>query len=259
LQQVVWNLLSNAVKFTSTGGQIEVELAQVGASAQIRVTDSGKGIKREFLPYVFEHFRQEDGAMTRKFGGLGLGLAIARQIVEMHGGCIQVESLGEDQGSTFTVQIPLVTKSTRSADPGKTPAVVTSLSGLRILVVDDEPDSRDIVVFVLEQAGAIVTSVVSAITALQQLERDIFDVVISDIGMPEMDGYQLMQQIRLLEQGQHVPAIALTAHAGEYDRQQAIRAGFQQHLAKPIDPEELIQVIITLHNAERTGTKSLIK
>lgn len=247
LQQVMWNLFSNAVKFTSAGGQITVALTQSDTHAQVQVIDSGKGINPDFLPYVFDHFRQEDGATTRKFGGLGLGLAIARQIVELHGGTIAVESAGEGQGATFTVQIPL---SVRSQER---PAIVpssgsTDLIGVRVLVVDDEADSREFVAFVLEQSGAIVTSAASGIDALQAISRSTPDLIVSDIGMPQMDGYMLMRQIRALPAAQksQIPAIALTAYAGELDRQQAIAAGFRQHLTKPVEPDQLIEAIARL-------------
>lgn len=246
LQQVVWNLLSNAVKFTPSGGQIEVEVFQAGTNAQIRVKDNGKGIKPEFLPYVFEHFRQEDGATTRKFGGLGLGLSISRQIVELHGGQISVESLGEGQGATFIVQIPLASEFNQISASEQSIAFAPNLSGLQILVVDDEPDSREFVAFVLEQAGAIVTCLSSGIEALQKMEQLAFDLIVSDIGMPEMDGYMLMQQIRSLEQHSQVRAIALTAYAREIDYQQAMSAGFQQHITKPVEPAVLVQAISRL-------------
>ncbi|MBD1844304.1 PAS domain S-box protein [Cyanobacteria bacterium FACHB-63] len=247
LQQVVWNLLSNAVKFTPQNGQIFVTLTQTGTDAQIQVKDTGKGINLEFLPFVFEHFRQEDGATTRKFGGLGLGLSIARQIVELHGGKITVDSLGEGQGAIFTVQIPLAPQSSELTSPESAlVAVEEGLQGMHILVVDDEPDSREFVTFVLEQAGAIVTSSSSGIEALQITERAVPDLIVSDIGMPEMDGYMLMQQVRRLEQGRTVPAIALTAYAGEFDRQQALKAGFQQHLAKPVEPAEIVTTVARL-------------
>ncbi|HEY9909565.1 MAG TPA: ATP-binding protein [Thermosynechococcaceae cyanobacterium] len=256
LQQVIWNLLSNAVKFTPPGGQVEVKLATdkidtLSASsasksvARITVSDTGKGINPDFLPYVFEHFRQEDGATTRKFGGLGLGLAIARQIVEMHGGQIYAESPGEGQGATFTVQLPLASYLSVPSSETSSPAA-SDLNSIRILVVDDEADSREIVAFVLEQAGAVVTSVSSGIEALQAFEQSIPALIVSDIGMPEMDGYMLLQQIRSIKQGRRTPAIALTAYAGEFDRQQALQAGFQQHLSKPIEPNELIESIVNL-------------
>jgi CheY-like chemotaxis protein len=251
LQQVIWNLLSNAVKFTPQGGQISVRLTQTRSYAQILVTDTGKGINPEFLPYVFEHFRQEDGAITRKFGGLGLGLAIARQIVELHGGRIWVESRGEGQGATFTVELPLW----HTANPVEAVAAGAEarsdelhLVSVRVLVVDDELDSREFVTFVAEQAGAKVTAVGSAIEALQLLLTTPFDILLSDIGMPDMDGYMLVRQVRALppEQGGQIPAIALTAYAGEFNQKQALAAGFQRHLAKPVEPNELVKAIVTL-------------
>ena len=245
---MVWNLLSNAVKFTPSGGLVTIELSVTGNTAQIQVTDTGKGIKPDFLPSVFEHFRQEDGAITRKFGGLGLGLAIVQQIVEMHGGTVAVDSSGEGKGAMFTVQIPLA--SHICVLPGIDPPSDSTgnLSGIRILVVDDETDSREFVAFVLEQAGAIVTSVPSATKALQAFSQAVPEIVVSDIGMPEMDGYMLMRHIRSLplEQGGQIPAIALTAYAGEMDRQQAIAAGFQRHLAKPVDPEAVVAIVTEL-------------
>ncbi|MEG4205865.1 PAS domain-containing protein [Microcoleus sp. Pol7_A1] len=248
LQQVVWNLLSNAVKFTPHQGQVAITLTLDETHAQIQVTDTGKGIRSDFVPYVFEHFRQEDGATTRKFGGLGLGLAIVRQIVELHGGTVAVESQGEGQGAIFTVRIPLAPRS-RELPAIEQPSDSTGdLSGIHVLVVDDEADSREFVAFVLEQAGATVTSVASATKALQAFSQAVPEIVVSDIGMPEMDGYMLMRHIRSLplEQGGQIPAIALTAYAGEMDRQQAIAAGFQRHLAKPVDPEEVVAMIAKL-------------
>ncbi|MDX2243705.1 MAG: PAS domain-containing protein [Leptolyngbyaceae cyanobacterium bins.302] len=253
LQQVVWNLLSNAVKFTSPGGWIEVRLEEIGnRHAQITVADSGKGISPEFLPYVFEHFRQEDGATTRKFGGLGLGLAIARQIVELHGGQISVESSGEGQGTTFIVRLPLF-KRWAEGEPGRaeepprlSPSTSQPLTGLLILVVDDDHDSRELVAFVLEQAGANTTQVASGIEALQVIEQVIPGLIISDIGMPDLDGYGLLQKIRARASLGQIPAIALTAYAGELDQQQAIAAGFQIHLSKPVDPEALVEAVVTL-------------
>nr|WP_242027009.1 ATP-binding protein [Leptolyngbya sp. FACHB-17] len=248
LQQVVWNLLSNAVKFTPQGGHVTVALASDEHHAQIQVRDTGKGIKSDFLPYVFEHFRQEDGATTRKFGGLGLGLAIVRQIVELHGGTVAVESLGEGAGATFTVQIPLTSRFAVLPTIKPRSSATEDLSGIHILVVDDEADSREFVAFVLEQAGAIVTAVASGIEALQAFSQALPNILVSDVGMPEMDGYMLMRQIRSLplEQGGQIPAIALTAYAGELDHQQAIAAGFQRHIPKPIDSEVVITIITEL-------------
>ena len=249
LQQVIWNLLSNAVKFTPQGGQITVRLTETKTDVQIIVADTGKGINPEFLPYVFEHFRQEDGAITRKFGGLGLGLAIARQIVEIHGGRIWVESGGEDAGATFTVELPLLHTANLVAEVGDTTDVRSSdlhLANLRVLVVDDEPDSQEFVAFVAQQAGAQVTAVGSAIEALQLLSTTAFDILLCDIGMPDMDGYMLMRKVRALppEQGGQIPAIALTAYAGDFDRKQALAAGFQCHVTKPVEPNELVRAIV---------------
>jgi PAS domain S-box-containing protein len=248
LQQVIWNLLSNAVKFTPQGGQVQVYLERVDSHIQIRVIDTGKGIDPKFLSHVFDYFRQADSATTRKFGGLGLGLAIVRQLVELHGGTVLVESPGEGQGATFTVQLPLL--------PTKVPAVkgpkeggigsnLRNLQGIKILVVDDDTDSRDFISFVLQEEGAEVISVSSAIETLQILPDFQPDVLLSDIGMPEIDGYMLIRQIRdwALNEGGQIPAIALTAYAGDYNQQQAISAGFQMHITKPAEPSELIAAV----------------
>ncbi|MEG4507874.1 PAS domain S-box protein [Microcoleus sp. F6_B4] len=252
LQQVVWNLVSNAVKFTSAGGRVEVNLTRVGNRAQITVADTGIGIAREFLPYVFDYFRQKDGATTRKFGGLGLGLAIVRHLVELHGGTVAADSPGEGQGATFTVSLPLSPKvkgqEKSFAGFSERSTADEPLCGIRILVVDDEPDMRELICFLLEDAGAEVVTVAVAFEALPAFARFQPDVLLSDIGMPGMDGYMLLGQVRALppERGGLIPAIALTAYAGEFDRQQALQAGFQRHLAKPIDPDELIKTIAAL-------------
>ncbi|MBN3942602.1 AAA family ATPase [Nostoc sp. NMS9] len=253
LQQVIWNILSNAIKFTPIGGQVKIKLEQVGSQVQICVTDTGKGIAPEFLPYVFDYFRQADGATTRKFGGLGLGLAIVRHLVELHGGTVQAESLGEGQGASFTVRLPYLQDENKGIKDAKdnyslVAAQSSPLSGLEILVVDDDADMQEFLPFMLEQYGATVTVVASAIEALTALSQSQPNLIISDIGMPEMDGYMLMRQIRSLEpeQGGTIPAIALTAYAGEMDRQQAIAVGFQQHISKPVDPEELVKAIASL-------------
>lgn len=239
LQQVVWNLVSNAVKFTSPGGQVKVHLSCEGDQAQITVTDTGKGIHPEFLPYVFDYFRQEDGATTRKFGGLGLGLAIVRHLVELHGGTVEVDSPGEGQGATFTVKLPTSTKREQINSELRSSLTDYSLSGVRVLVVDDDLDMRDIITFSLQQADAEVVTVASAAKAVEALAQFQPDVLVSDIGMPEIDGYMLLRQIRSMppEQGGRVPAIALTAYAAEFDQKQALKAGFQRHLSKPIEPD----------------------
>jgi CheY-like chemotaxis protein len=247
---VVWNLLTNAVKFTPNGGQITVELRQINQLAQIRVIDTGKGISPDFLPHVFEYFRQADSTTTRKFGGLGLGLAIARQIVEMHGGTIQAESEGENRGAVFTVQLPL-SLPVASIEPQIPSDKVTAkapLSNLKILLVDDEADTREFQTFLLEQSGAIVTAVASGSEALRVLDRFIPDVLVSDIGMADMDGYMLLQQIRIrpAHLGGAIPAIALTAYARDTDQKQALQSGFQAHLTKPVEPQALLKTISNL-------------
>ncbi|MEH1813290.1 MAG: AAA family ATPase [Nostoc sp.] len=259
LQQVIWNILSNAIKFTPIGGQVKIKLQQVGSQAQVCVTDTGKGIAPEFLPYVFDYFRQADGATTRKFGGLGLGLAIVRHLVELHGGTVQAESLGEAQGATFTVRLPCLQDESKKIKNAKDNSSLVAdqsspLSGLEILVVDDDADMREFLPFMLEQYGATVTVAASAIEALTALSQSQPNLIISDIGMPEMDGYMLMRQIRSLEpeQGGTIPAIALTAYAGEMDHQQAIAVGFQQHISKPVDPEELVKAIASLSEWQKS-------
>ncbi|NDJ24883.1 response regulator [Nostoc sp. B(2019)] len=252
LQQVLWNLLSNAVKFTPSGGQVNVLLECVDAQAQITVSDNGKGISPDFLPHVFEYFYQGDSTTTRKFGGLGLGLALVRHLVEMHGGTVWAQSPGEEQGSIFTVQLPLLKDSAIIKDETNTVltnATASPLTGIQILLVDDNADTRDFFSFVLEEFGALVTAVASANEALQALAQSKPDILLSDIGMPEMNGYMLIEQVRALEtkEGrQQIPAIALTAYAGEMNQQQTLTAGFQQHIAKPVAPEELLTAIFNL-------------
>jgi PAS domain S-box-containing protein len=269
LQQVVWNLLSNAIKFTSQGGRVEVQLSkgeegrEQGAGgtgeaggeittmpyAQITVSDTGMGISSDFLPYVFDYFRQADGTTTRRFGGLGLGLAIVRHLVELHGGTVQAASSGQGKGATFTVKFPLIAAAKLNRDHtvfhnGSD----FNLNGLQALLVDDDKDSREFIAFLLEQYGAKVTEAQSATEALSILGRTKFDLLISDIGMPDMDGYTLIRQIRKQspDQGGEIPAIALTAYAGDIDRQLALAAGFQQHICKPIEVEALMQAILTI-------------
>ena len=257
LQQVIWNLLSNAIKFTSQGGRVEVRLESINDQVdthpteytQITVSDTGRGISNDFLPYVFDYFRQADGTTTRKFGGLGLGLAIVHHLVELHGGTVQAASPGEGQGAVFTVKLPPIAASKfnqdNSADRDRSDS---NLNGLQALLVDDDKDSREFIAFVLEQYGAQVTEADSAHDALSNLGQAKFDLLISDIGMPDMDGYTLIRQIRKQspDRGGEIPAIAVTAYAGEIDRQQALAAGFQQHISKPIELEVLIQAILAI-------------
>lgn len=251
LQQIAWNLLSNAIKFTPRGGRIEVCLTQVDDRAEIQVRDTGIGIRPDFLPFVFDRFRQSDGSTTREFGGLGLGLAIVQHLTELHGGTVQAESAGEGLGATFTVSLPLLKGQEPAPSQEVSPALPASgalpLAGVRVLLVEDEADTRDLLVFILEGAGAIVKPAQSAIAALELFSHRQPDVLVSDIGMPEMDGYALIRQIRAWSSSQEqVPAIALTAYAGDLNRQQVLAAGFQLHLAKPIEPDELVQAIVRL-------------
>ncbi|MEH2246510.1 PAS domain S-box protein [Nostoc sp.] len=248
LQQVIWNLLSNAIKFTPQGEQVEISLQSLGSQAQLRVRDTGKGISPDFLPYVFDYFRQADGATTRKFGGLGLGLAIVRHIVELHGGTVQAESLGEEQGATFTVILPLIKIHLNSHQIDRQPDDSPDLNGVRVLLVDDERDTRELIAFILEQSGAVVTQAASALEAVQVMPQFQPNLLLSDIGMPEVDGYMLIRQIRAMspELGGQIPAIALTAYAAEVDYQQAIAAGFGQHITKPVEPAKLIRAIANL-------------
>ncbi|MEP0957512.1 ATP-binding protein [Microcoleus sp. FACHB-1515] len=248
LQQVVWNLLSNAVKFTPREGQVHVKLQYDETTAQIMVKDSGKGISSDFLPYVFEYFRQADSSITRRFGGLGLGLAIVRQIVELHGGTVAAESAGEGQGATFTVRLPLpkIVSVRNAIDP---PACGHSdLSSVHVLVVEDEADTRELIKIILEQYGATVTAVASAKEALNTFVQRSPDILVSDIGMPDVDGYSFISQFRSMQEPHKkiIPAIALTAYVGEYNQRQALQAGFQTHLAKPVDPGALAKAILSL-------------
>ncbi|MGB3202094.1 MAG: PAS domain S-box protein [Nodosilinea sp.] len=245
LQQVVWNLLSNAVKFTPPGGQVEVRLEQVGTFAHISVSDTGEGISPDFLPHVFEYFRQADSSTTRQFGGLGLGLAIVRHLVELHGGTVHATSPGRGRGSTFTVRLPLTVLSQRPDREDCPPETIKNLGGINILVVDDDADMRDLIRFILESQGAVVRVAASVAEALDQMAESLPEVLISDIGMPQTDGYALMQQVRtrVLPPGKTLRAIALTAYAGDLNQRQALSAGFQLHLTKPIEPEQLVNAI----------------
>ncbi|MEA5504489.1 PAS domain S-box protein [Halotia wernerae UHCC 0503] len=253
LQQVIWNLLSNAVKFTPSGGRVEIRLEKMGVNAQIQVIDTGKGISPEFLPYVFDYFRQADAKTTRVFGGLGLGLAIVRRLVELHGGTIHADSAGEGQGATFAVRLPLLKNSPSSAPNSESfPLEITSeeslLSGVQILLVDDQADVREFFTFALEQYGATVTAVESASEALKVLSQSQPDILLSDIGMPLMDGYMLLREVRTRspEQNGQIPAIALSAYAGDFNQKQALAAGFQKHVSKPAEPIELATAIVNL-------------
>ncbi len=248
LQQVVWNLLSNAIKFTPNHGQVEIRLERVGNQAEMTVKDTGKGISPNFLPYIFESFRQEDASTTRQYGGLGLGLAIARQLVEAHGGIITADSPGEGLGATFTVRLPLLNVELEVKQTEELPPPELDLTGIRVLAVDDDPDARELLSVLLTQYGAEVLIVTNATQVLANLESFQPDVLISDIGMPGVDGYSLIQQIRALppEQGGQVPAIALTAYAREADYERTLTSGYQQHLAKPLELQQLVQSVAAL-------------
>lgn len=249
LQQVAWNLLSNAIKFTPQGGAVYIKLQQVDNQASLSIQDTGQGISVAFLPHAFQRFRQADSATTRQFGGLGLGLAIVRSLVELHGGTVEVDSPGENQGATFTVKLPLMVQGSAEIQAIARPAGDRAdLSGHHILVVDGDRDTREVATFMLEDVGATVTAVASAQAALCALEASSFNVILSDIGMPDMDGYALMQCIRALpaEAGGQIQAIALTAFASEIDFRRARAAGFNLHLAKPIEPQALVRAIAQL-------------
>ena len=252
LQQVLWNLLSNAIRFTPAGGQVLVRLRHAGAVVHLSVADSGEGIKPEFLPYVFDRFRQADGSTTRRHGGLGLGLAIVKQLVELHGGSVHVESSGAGAGATFVIDLPIAAAEAPVAGdrPPGTGAVALPatrpLAGIRILVVDDEPDARSLVRRLLETELATVVLAADADEAMAKIEREPFDVLLSDIGMPVTDGYQLVARLRALESAERtarLPAVALTAYAHATDRRNALDAGFDAHVAKPVEAAQLIEAV----------------
>jgi signal transduction histidine kinase/CheY-like chemotaxis protein len=255
LQQVVWNLLSNAIKFTPRGGHVEVRLERANSHLEISVTDSGAGIEAEFLPYVFDRFRQADGSTRRQYGGLGLGLAIVRHLVELHGGTVAAASAGEGLGATFTVRLPLMAayqleaEEARSRDAASPQALAVEwpdrIEGLKILVVDDEADTLELLKLSLEQCGAHVTTASSSSEALGVLSQEVPDVIVSDIGMPFEDGYEFIRKVRALppERGGRIPAVALTAYASTQDRLRVLRSGYQMHVAKPVELTELTAIV----------------
>ncbi len=257
LQQVVSNLLSNAIKFTPRGGKVEVLLERVNSHLEVTVTDTGQGILPEFLPHIFDRFRQADASTTRNYGGLGLGLSIVKQLVELHGGTVRAKSAGEGAGATFTVMLPLaITKhpvedrehptAPRFSLPSDNLQI--TLDGTTILVIDDEPDARDLIERLLTDRQARVLKASSADCGLRLLMAETPDVVLSDIGMPQMDGYDFIRAVRALpmDAGGKTPAIALTAFARSEDRTRAMMAGYQVHLAKPVEPRELIATVASL-------------
>jgi len=259
LQQVAWNLLTNAVKFTPRGGRVRVTSRRVGPSVELRFCDTGRGVSPEFLPYMFDRFRQADGSSTRAQGGLGLGLAIVKHLVELHGGTIEAHSDGDGCGSEFIVRLPVPVGGLLVAPRSIEAPLHSSLGfdcppevvGLRVLVVEDEPDTRNLLVMLLELCHAQVVSAASAAEARELVARGAPDLIISDIGMPGGDGYALIRDVRAMpdDRGGRVPAVALTAYARAEDRARALRAGFDEHLPKPVEPRELVRVIASLARA----------
>jgi CheY-like chemotaxis protein len=260
LQQVVWNLLSNALKFTPRGGSVEIHIGCRDGNAEIAVSDSGIGISPDLLPHVFERFRQGDASSTRRYGGLGLGLAIVRHLVELHGGRVYAQSRGAGQGATFTVEIPRLLETSaavqaneagdrrRRAEEEVAPSSSDTLAGVSVLVVDDEPDARELVATILQHHGARVTTAESAPEAFELLRHQRPDVLLSDLEMPGESGYTLIDRVRHLppESGGRTPAAALTAYARLEDRTRALRAGFQMHVPKPLNPSELTTIVASL-------------
>ncbi len=263
LQQVIWNLLSNAIKFTPRDGVVSISLAPVDGHVEITVQDTGVGIKPEFMAHVFERFRQGDASTTRKHGGLGLGLSIVKHLTEQHGGTVRVDSEGEERGASFTIELPAANRQSLAARadraPYSPPAPVTpdimlrDLSGLKVLVVDDEPDARDLIKRILTDCHADITTAASAAEALAAFKHERPDVLVSDLGMPDVDGFELLNQVRALETdgGAEVPAVALTAFARSEDRLRALEAGFRSHISKPVEPSELIATVAQMAPTRR--------
>src|SRR5690349_18986567 len=257
LRQVIWNLLSNAIKFTQRGGSVSIDLNCIESTARLTVSDTGDGISPDFLPYVFDRFRQAEGSISRKQGGLGLGLAVARHLVELHGGTVTAESEGLGKGSVFIVDLPLAQERRdparaeerrREVERRRSRSGVIRLDGIHVVLVEDDDDSRKLLGTMLKRYGAKVTSTKSAAEALDAFEGDLPNVMISDIGMPDQDGYELIRRLRLLpvEKGGATPAIALTGYASKKDRERALSSGYQQHIAKPIEQSDLIAAIAAL-------------
>ena len=257
LRQVIWNLLSNAIKFTQRGGSVSIDLTCVELTARLTISDTGEGISAEFLPYVFDRFRQAEGSISRKQGGLGLGLAVARHLVELHGGTITAESEGLGNGAVFTVDLPLAQERRdparaeerkREVERRRSPSGVIRLDGIHVLLVEDDDDSRKLLGTMLKRYGAQVTSTKSAAEALEVFENEVPDVIISDIGMPDQDGYELIRKLRAMpvEKGGKIPAIALTGYASRKDRERALNSGYHQHMAKPIEQADMISAIAAL-------------
>jgi len=263
LQQVLWNLLANAIKFTPKGGRVDIVLQRINSHVEISVTDNGEGISPEFLPFVFDRFRQQDASKTRRHGGLGLGLSIVKNLTELHGGSVRVESEGLGKGATFTVSLPLVSVR-QGAGPRVHPGVDqdevcpvdVELEGVRVLVVDDERDSLEFVRRLLKECKASVLTASSAAEGLRLIRAEHPDVIVSDIGMPEKDGLEMMRELRgQSANNSKIPAIALTAFARSEDRTRAMLAGYQIHLSKPVQPQELVAAVANL--AGRTGGEAV--
>jgi CheY-like chemotaxis protein len=259
LQQVVWNLLANAVKFTPKGGRVQVRLMRIDSHIELEVSDTGQGITREFLPYVFDRFRQADGSTTRLHTGLGLGLAIVRHIVELHGGSVDADSPGKNSGATFTIRLPLMVTHRKGSGEDRVHPTVdrevashfqpsSTLEGVKVLIVDDEPESLLLLSTVLTQCGASVKTAASAEEGFARVKEWRPDVIVSDIGMPGEDGYSFMKRVKTWNRkaGTWIPAVALTAYARAEDRMKALASGYQIHVPKPVEPAELIAVLISL-------------
>ena len=257
LRQVIWNLLSNSIKFTQRGGVVTIDLHCVGSTVRLKVADTGEGISPEFLPYVFDRFRQAEGSISRKQGGLGLGLAVVRHLVELHGGGISAESAGLGQGALFTVDLPLAEERRdparaeerrREVERRRSRKGAVRLDGIHVLLVEDDDDSRKLLSTMLKRYGARVTAAKSAADALRMVEEDVPDILISDIGMPDEDGYEFIRKLRGMppEKGGRTPAIALTGYASRKDRERALEAGYHQHIAKPIEQADMIAAIAAL-------------
>lgn len=267
LQQIIWNLLSNAIKFTPRDGRVQIKLERLGSHVEVTVADNGVGIDAETLPFIFERFRQSDSSTTRQHGGLGLGLAIVRHLVELHGGSVQATSDGAGKGTVFNLLFPIIPLRSENFATGNTgeleaPAPASAqtefrcppeIKNLQILLVDDEPDTREMLAFVFRKCEAEVTDVASVSEALEAVKSGKYDVLVSDIGMPERDGYDLIRNIRRLtpEHGGRIPAVALTAYARFEDRLKALSAGFQMHVPKPVEPAELLTIVAGLAHWNR--------
>ncbi len=261
LQQVCWNLLVNAVKFTPTGGRVHVRVERDERELRLRVTDTGKGIRADFLPHLFERFWQADGSATREHGGLGLGLAIVHHLVGLHGGQVRAESAGEGKGSTFMVTLPVpavLPEAKPEALPGaEAQAPEVRLDGVTVLLVEDAADARELIALMLRERGAVVGTANTAAEAMERLRESIPEVLVSDIGLPGEDGHSLLRKVRAWAEArdQWVPAIALTAYASAEDARRAYRAGFQVHLAKPLEPATLVEAVARLAGRGDVGAR----